>query len=143
MTAAHRGGGGGSGRAPGGLRAARSGQAPLLAAVGVVAVGVIGVVALRVRVQVELPSTNPGAAGVAVDGRATPSSQACVKQLGTYCHIEAATDDPTPLTAAELYPPRVHRRDRQDLLPTRRDQAGQDVRERGDRVVPGFGAQDL
>jgi hypothetical protein len=28
-----------------------------------------------------------------------------VKQLGTYCHIEAATDDPTPLTAAELYPP--------------------------------------
>ena len=36
---------------------------------------------------------------------ATPSTQACVKQLGTYCHIEAATDDPTLLTAAELYPP--------------------------------------
>jgi hypothetical protein len=28
-----------------------------------------------------------------------------VKQLGTYCHIEAATDDPKPLTVAELFPP--------------------------------------
>ena len=28
-----------------------------------------------------------------------------MKQLGIYCHIQAATDDPTPLTISELFPP--------------------------------------
>ena len=28
-----------------------------------------------------------------------------MKQLGTYCHIETAANDPKPLTTAELFPP--------------------------------------
>jgi len=42
---------------------------------------------------------------VAIRSGAQPSQQACVKELGTYCHISAATDDPKPLTPAELFPP--------------------------------------
>jgi hypothetical protein len=38
-------------------------------------------------------------------GSAAASQQACTQTLGTYCHISARTDDPTPLTTAELFPP--------------------------------------
>lgn len=30
---------------------------------------------------------------------------ACQKKLGTYCHIELRTDDPSPLTVGEVFPP--------------------------------------
>jgi hypothetical protein len=102
----HRGGGRGSGRGSG--RASRGplrGKRLLYAALGVVAVGIIGVAAYAFVFKSDSPSTNPGAQASLSTAGATPSTQACVKQLGTYCHIEAATDDPTPLTAAELYPP--------------------------------------
>jgi hypothetical protein len=103
----HRGGGGRSaGRAAG--RAARGplrGKRLLLAALGVVVVGIVGVVAYAFLFKSNSPESNPGTQGSLSTAGATPSTQACVKQLGTYCHIEAATDDPTPLTAAELYPP--------------------------------------
>ena len=105
----HRGAGGGgrgAGRAAG--RAARGplrGKRLLLAAVGVVAVGIIGVASYAFLFKSNSPVTNPGTQGSLSTAGATPSTQACVQQLGTYCHIEAAADDPTPLTAAELYPP--------------------------------------
>jgi hypothetical protein len=105
----HRGAGGGgrgAGRAAG--RAARGplrGKRLLLAAVGVVAVGIIGVASYAFLFKSNPPVTNPGTQGSLSTAGATPSTQACVQQLGTYCHIQAAADDPTPLTAAELYPP--------------------------------------
>lgn len=100
------GAGRGSGRASG--RAARGplrGKRLLFAALGVVAIGIIGVAAYAFLFKSHSPTSNPGTQGSLSTAGATPSTQACVKQLGTYCHIEASTDDPTPLTAAELYPP--------------------------------------
>ena len=51
---------------------------------------------------------NPDAGGRLPTAGASPSDQACVQQYGTYCHIEYRTDDPAPLTLAELYPPVVN-----------------------------------
>jgi hypothetical protein len=102
------GGGAGrsSGRAPGrGARGPLGGKRLLFAALGVVAVGIIGVAAYAFVFKPHSPASNPGAQASPSTAGATPSTQACVQQLGTYCHIEASTDDPTPLTAAELYPP--------------------------------------
>jgi hypothetical protein len=102
----HRGGGRGPGRGSG--RAARGplrGKRLLFAAVGVVAVGIIGVAAYAFVFKPASPAATPGAQASLSTAGATPSAQACVKQLGTYCHIEASADDPTPLTVAELYPP--------------------------------------
>jgi hypothetical protein len=45
-------------------------------------------------VQQPLPTSGPSA-----------STPACVAQFGTYCHIELRTDDPAPLTLAEIFPP--------------------------------------
>ena len=61
---------------------------------------------LRLRAQAEVarPATRTPRARCRPAAR-RPSQQACVQQLGTYCHIEARTDDPTPLTTAELFPP--------------------------------------
>jgi serine/threonine-protein kinase len=42
--------------------------------------------------------------GTAPTASALPSLQACAQQLGIYCHIQTRTDDPQPLTAAELFP---------------------------------------
>ena len=102
--------GGGAGRRSGrgSGRAARGplgGKRLLFAALGVVAVGIIGVAAYAFVFKAHSPASNPGTPASLSTAGATPSTQACVQQLGTYCHIEAATDDPTPLTAAELYPP--------------------------------------
>ncbi len=100
------GAGRGSGRAAG--RAGRSplgGKRLLFAALGVVVVGVVGVAAYTFLFKSNSPGANsPGAQSSLSTAGATPSTQACVQQLGTYCHIQAATDDPTPLTASELYP---------------------------------------
>ncbi|HWG01125.1 MAG TPA: hypothetical protein VG164_04670 [Trebonia sp.] len=38
-------------------------------------------------------------------GSTSAATAACVKQFGQYCHIEFRTDDPAPLTIAELFPP--------------------------------------
>ena len=40
-------------------------------------------------------------------GSSSAGQAACVKQFGQYCHIELRTDDPKPLTVAELFPPAV------------------------------------
>jgi hypothetical protein len=101
------GGGRGSNKSPGG-RSARGplrGKRLLLAALGVAAVGIIGVAAYVFVLKPSSPASNPNAQGRLPSAGAQPSEEACVKQLGTYCHIESATDDPTPLTTAELFPP--------------------------------------
>ena len=103
-----RAGGGGRGRnAPGGRTASGGlrGKRLLFAAVGVVAVGVIGVAAYAFLFKSNSPSGPSSAQGPLPTGTAQASQQACAKTLGTYCHIEASTDDPKALTPGELYPP--------------------------------------
>ena len=96
----------GGGRASGGAGLGPlRGKRLLFAALAVVAVGVIGVAAYVFVLKPSSPASAPLPQGALPTSSAQPSQQACVKQLGTYCHIEAATDDPTPLTTAELYPP--------------------------------------
>jgi hypothetical protein len=51
---------------------------------------------------------NPDAGGRLPTAGASPSDQACVQQLGTYCHIQSRTLDPAALTLAELFPPVVN-----------------------------------
>ena len=100
------GGGRGSGKAGHG-GSPRGGKRLLYAALGVVAVGIIGAAAYVFVLQPSSPSGNAVAAGPLPTGSAQPSMQACQQALGTYCHISTAADDPKPLTAAELYPPAV------------------------------------
>jgi hypothetical protein len=102
------GAGRGRGKAAGG-RAARGplrGKRLLFAALAVVAVGIIGAAAYVFVLKPSPPASNATAQGPLPTGSAAPSQQqACVQQLGTYCHIESATGDPQPLTTAELFPP--------------------------------------
>jgi hypothetical protein len=81
------------------------GKRLLLAALAVIAVGIIGVAAYVFVLKPKSPAANPNAQGPLPSGSAEASQQACAKELGTYCHISARADDPTPLTTAELYPP--------------------------------------
>ena len=50
------------------------------------------------------PASSPSAQGPLPTASAASSQEACTKTLGTFCHIETRTDDPTPLTTAQLYP---------------------------------------
>ena len=85
--------------------ASLGGKRLLLAALAVVAVGIVAVAAYVFVLKPKSPAGNPNAQGALPTGSAAASQQACAQQLGTYCHIEARTDDPTPLTTAELFPP--------------------------------------
>jgi hypothetical protein len=93
----------------GGQRAAGgplSGKRLLYAALAVVAVGIVSVAAYVFVLKPQATAGSPNASqGPLPTSGAQASQQACAKQLGTYCHIEARTDDPTPLTTAELFPP--------------------------------------
>jgi hypothetical protein len=92
----------------GGRRTARGpfgGKRLLLAALAVVAVGIIGVAAYVFVLKPQSPASNPNAQGPLPTASAQASQQACTKELGTYCHIESRSDDPKALTTAELYPP--------------------------------------
>ena len=98
-------------RGPGRNGAARAASAPLsgkgllLAAVAVVVVGIVAVAAYVFLLKPTSTAGTPNAQGALPTGSAAASQQACAAQLGTYCHIEARTDDPTPLTTTELFPP--------------------------------------
>jgi hypothetical protein len=82
-----------------------SGKRLLFAALGVVAIGIIGVAAYVFVLKPGSPSSNPNAQGRLPTSGAEPSTAACVTQLGQFCHIESAADDPKPLTLTELFPP--------------------------------------
>jgi len=97
---------GGRGTPGAGGKAGRSGaKRLLLAALAVVVVGIAGVAAYVFVIKPKSPVTTSNVAGPLPTGSAQSSQQACVKQLGTYCHIETRTDDPTALTTTELFPP--------------------------------------
>ena len=79
----------------------------LLSALAVVVVGVLGVAAYTFVFK---PKPSAGgspvtAAPLPTTGSATAATAACAKQFGSFCHIELRTDDPTPLTLTELFPP--------------------------------------
>ena len=102
------GGGRGPNKAAGGRSplGPLSGKRLLLAALGVVAIGIIGVAAYVFLLKPSSPSSNPNAQGRLPTSGAQATQQSCPKkQLGQYCYIEDATDDPKPLTTTELFPP--------------------------------------
>jgi len=77
-------------------RGALGGKRLLLAALAVVAVGIIGVAAYVFVLKPKPTAVNANAPGALPTGSAAASQQACAKELGTYCHISARTNDPTP-----------------------------------------------
>lgn len=69
----------------------------------VIAAGILGVTASTLVLQQN--ANNPTPTGTThTAGSAPAATAACVKQLGKFCHIELRTDDPAPLTLAELFP---------------------------------------
>ena len=70
---------------------------------------VVGILAAAGYVFVLKPKsstvTPTSAAPLPSPGSSSAATAACVKQFGQYCHIELRTDDPAPLTLAELFPP--------------------------------------
>src|SRR5271165_1518071 len=88
----------------GGMRVRR----PLLiGALAVVAVIVLGAAAYTFVFKPKPSAGNsPATSGpLPTAGSTSAATAACVKQFGEYCHIELRTDDPTPLTLDELFPP--------------------------------------
>ncbi|HET6188592.1 MAG TPA: hypothetical protein VFE59_16575 [Trebonia sp.] len=77
--------------------------------IAVTAVVVAGILAAAGYVFVLKPKpstvTPTSAAPLPSRGSGSAATAACVKQFGQYCHIELRTDDPAPLTLAELFPP--------------------------------------
>jgi hypothetical protein len=73
------------------------------------AVVVAGILAAAGYVFVLKPKPSPvnstSAGPLPSPGSTSAATAACVKQFGQYCHIELRTDDPAPLTLAELFPP--------------------------------------
>jgi hypothetical protein len=86
----------------------RRGKRPLLlAALAVATVVVLGAAAYVFILKPKPSSTgSPAAAGpLPTSGSTSAATADCVKTFGEYCHIELRTDDPTPLTLDELFPP--------------------------------------
>ena len=101
---------GSAGRGPGKASGGRvagplRGKRLLFATLAVVAVGILGAAAYVFVLKPSSPASNSNSSRALPSSGAQPSQQACVQQLGTYCHIEAATDDPAPLTTGGLFPP--------------------------------------
>ena len=96
-------------RGRGGRGAARGGRSGLkrllLAALAVVVVGVAGVAAYVFVIKPKSPDTNSNLAAPLPTGSAASSQGACASALSQFCHIQYRTQDPTPLTTAELFPP--------------------------------------
>jgi len=107
-TGQPRGAGRGAGRnAPGrGIAlGALGGRRLLFAVIAVVVVGIVGVASYAFLFSSKSPSNTASTQGALPTTGTDQSEQACVKDLGTYCHIQLRTDDPTPLTTAELFQP--------------------------------------
>jgi hypothetical protein len=102
-----KGGKGGKGRKPRKTGKNPHGKRRLLIACTAVVVAGILAAAGYVFVLKPKPSTvtPTSAAPLPSPGSGSAATAACVKQFGQYCHIELRTDDPAPLTLAELFPP--------------------------------------
>ncbi len=98
-----RPGGRGNQNARGGKRGRRT---LLISALTVVVAVVIGAAAYAfVLKPKQSAGTSLPSAGPLPTAGSTAATAACVKEFGEYCHIELRTDDPVPLTLAELFPP--------------------------------------
>jgi hypothetical protein len=86
---------------------AKRGKRPLvLAALAVVLVGVVAAAVYVFALKPKPAADSSASAGpLPSPGTTSAATAACVKQLGEYCHIELRTDDPKPLTLAELFSP--------------------------------------
>jgi hypothetical protein len=97
---------GGRPGAGGRKRSSGMGKRSLFGALAIFAVAVAGVAAYVFVIKGHSAAANPNAAGAIPSVGSSSSAQAaCAQQLGPYCHIEMRTDDPTPLTLAEVFPP--------------------------------------
>lgn len=104
-TAQGHGDGGKSGRKKGGKK--KRLKLLLLSAAAVIIVGIGGTAAYTFILKHKAPASNSALSTgpLPSTGSTSAATQACVKQLGPYCHIEARAGDPVPLTLAELFPP--------------------------------------
>jgi hypothetical protein len=86
---------------------AKSGKRRLLiAGTAVVMAGILAAAAYVFLLKPKPAPVSPtSAAPLPSPGSTSAATAACVKQFGQYCHIELRTDDPAPLTLAELFPP--------------------------------------
>lgn len=103
---------GGKNRQPGKAgRTARSGKPRSRRKVAVLSLSAVCLVVAVAAVYTLLikPSGEEATANAPLPspGSTSAATAACVKKFGQYCHIEFRTDDPKPLTIAELYPPAV------------------------------------
>ena len=78
----------------------------LIAGTAVVVVGILAAAGYVFVLKPKPSTVTPtSAAPLPSPGSGSAATAACVKQFGQYCHIELRTDDPAPLTLAELFPP--------------------------------------
>jgi hypothetical protein len=93
-----------AGKNPGGRKGGK--RRLLIAGTAVVVVGILaaaGYVFVLKPKPTPVSSTSTGP--LPSPGSSSAATAACVKQFGQYCHITERTDDPAPLTLAELFPP--------------------------------------
>ena len=89
-----------TGKNPGGKRRL------LIAGTAVVVAGILAAAGYVFVLKPKPSTVTPtSAAPLPSPGTGSAATAACVKQFGQYCHIELRTDDPAPLTLAELFPP--------------------------------------
>ena len=78
----------------------------LIAGTAVVVAGILAAAGYVFVLKPKPSTVTPtSAAPLPSPGSGSAATAACVKQFGQYCHIELRTDDPAPLTLAELFPP--------------------------------------
>jgi hypothetical protein len=78
----------------------------LIACTAVVVAGILAAAGYVFVLKPKPSTVTPtSAAPLPSPGSGSAATAACVKQFGQYCHIELRTDDPAPLTLAELFPP--------------------------------------
>ena len=101
-----RGGRGGKGGKPRKTRKNPRGKRLLIAGTAVVVAGILAAAGYVFVLKPKPSTVSPtSAAPLPSPGSGSAATAACVKQFGQYCHIELRTDDPAPLTLAELFPP--------------------------------------
>lgn len=92
-----------TGKGPGGRKRAKK---LLIAGMAVVVLAVFGAAGYVYVHRPKLSSVNSTTTGpLPSPGSSSAATAACVKQFGQYCHITQRTEDPAPLTLAELFPP--------------------------------------
>ena len=87
-------------------KAKRGKRRLLIAVTAVVVAGILAAAGYVFLLKPKPATVTPtSAAPLPSPGSSSAATAACVKQFGQYCHIELRTDDPAPLTLAELFPP--------------------------------------